>query len=164
MDVLAQSHYERSDHHPTGLVKQAYSAFVTGPDGRARKWHLTAYFTYADLPGIPTVDADPLLRSITVPQGVYRSSKARSRNSDASSPSSGASAMPSPPSSPGPGPSRPSSPLHHGHSARHGGVVLPSLHSAIASTPMGFGGHASRAVPRIAEDQRMIQMLNARPI
>ena len=134
---------------------------LTPSSPRPRKWHLTAYFTYADLPAIPTVDQDPLLSAIAVPAGVYRSGKARSRNSDASLSGSAASsspgALPSPPASPGV-PSRPASP------AARAGVVLPSLHSAIASTPVGYGGPHHRAVPRIAEDQRMIQMLNARPI
>ncbi|KAI1782504.1 hypothetical protein LXA43DRAFT_1143459 [Ganoderma leucocontextum] len=46
----AQSHYERSDHHPLGLVKQSYST-----------WVLTSVNanTYADLPNIATVDWDP---------------------------------------------------------------------------------------------------------
>ncbi|KAI0748624.1 Gti1/Pac2 family-domain-containing protein [Daedaleopsis nitida] len=157
----AQSHYERSDHHPMGLVKQAYSAWVsTSVNAKPRKWHLTAYFTYADLQNIPTVDKDPLLSSITVPQGVYRSGKARSRNSDAS-----LSALPSPPSSPAPGgSSRPSSPLQSSTRGRKDGVVLPSLHSAIAHTPMHFAGPHHRTNPRMAEDQRMIQMLNSQPI
>ncbi|KAI0707868.1 Gti1/Pac2 family-domain-containing protein [Earliella scabrosa] len=157
----AQSHYERSDHHPMGLVKQAYSAWVsTSANAKPRKWHLTAYFTYADLPNIPTVDKDPLLSKIQVPSGVYRSGKARSRNSDAS-----ISAAPSPPSSPAPaGASRPSSPLQSSTRGKKDGVVLPSLHSAIANTPMHFAGSHHRTNPRMAEDQRMIQMLNSRPI
>ncbi|RDX46851.1 hypothetical protein K466DRAFT_595398 [Polyporus arcularius HHB13444] len=157
----AQSHYERSDHHPMGLVKQAYSAWVfTSVNAKPRKWHLTAYFTYADLPSIPTVDRDPLLCTISVPTGVYKSGKARSRNSDASS------TMPSPPSSPAPlGPSsRPSSPLQSSTRGKKDGVVLPSLHSAIANTPLNFPGSHHRTNPRMAEDQRMIQMLNSRPI
>ncbi|KAI0672736.1 Gti1/Pac2 family-domain-containing protein [Trametes maxima] len=156
----AQSHYERSDHHPLGLVKQAYSAWVfTAVNARPRKWHLTAYFTYADLPNIPTVDQDPVLRTVTVPPGIYKSGKARSRNSDAST------GIPSPPSTPSPaGASRPSSPLHPSPRGKKDGVVLPSLQTAIAHTPIGFGSSHHRAVPRMAEDQRMIQMLNSRPI
>ncbi|KAH9928532.1 Gti1/Pac2 family-domain-containing protein [Epithele typhae] len=103
----AQSHYERSDHHPLGL------------------WHLTAYFTYADLPSIPTVDADPLLRAVVVPQGVYRSGKARTRTSDAA-------------------------PLARARRPQRPRPLYPTSHH--------------RAAPRIPEDQRMIQMLNARPI
>lgn len=62
----------------TGLVKQAYSAFVTSPDsGRRRKLHLTAYFTYADLPHLPNLDSEPIISSIPIPQGVYRSGKSR---------------------------------------------------------------------------------------
>lgn len=133
---------------------------LTSVNAKPRKWHLTAYFTYADLPNIPTVDKDPLLNTLSVPSGVYRSGKARSRNSDASAP-----ALPSPPSSPGPaGPSsRPSSPLQSSRGKKDG-VVLPSLHSAIASAPMNFAGSHHRTNPRMAEDQRMIQMLNSRPI
>ena len=98
----AQSHYERSDHHPTGLVKQAYSAWVMeSVNAKPRKWHLTAYFTYADLPSIPTTDQDPLLSRITVPPGIYKSGKARSRASDAMPPSPSPS-HPSRPSSPAP--------------------------------------------------------------
>ncbi|KAI0658797.1 Gti1/Pac2 family-domain-containing protein [Cubamyces menziesii] len=158
----AQSHYERSDHHPLGLVKQAYSAWVfMSANAKPRKWHLTAYFTYADLPSIPTVDQDPLLRTISVPPGVYKSGKARSRNSDASTPG-----LPSPPSTPSPSSSasRPSSPMQSSPRGKKDGVVLPSLQSAIAHTPMNFATSHHRASARIAEDQRMIQMLNSRPI
>ena len=126
---------------------------------------------------------DPLLRTVAVPAGVYRSGKARSRHADVAA-SPAPSALPTPTASPG-APSRAGSPLHlhngthaagstgvngahaHAHAHTHrSGVVLPSLHAAIASTPLGFelGGPHYRAVPRIAEDQRMIQMLNARPI
>ncbi|KIY43514.1 hypothetical protein FISHEDRAFT_8003, partial [Fistulina hepatica ATCC 64428] len=67
----AMSHRERSEQHP-GLVKQAYAAWVTtGPSQMRRRWHLTAYFTYADLPDLPTVDQDALLNKISVPRGVY---------------------------------------------------------------------------------------------
>ena len=145
-----------------GLVKQAYSAWVlTSVNAKPRKWHLTAYFTYADLPNLPTVDKDPLLCTISVPPGVYKSGKARSRNSDAST-----TTMPSPPSSPAPlgTHSRPSSPLQSSSRGKKDGVVLPSLHSAIVSTPMNFSGSHHRTNPRMAEDQRMIQMLNSRPI
>ncbi|KAI0071755.1 hypothetical protein K474DRAFT_1775962 [Panus rudis PR-1116 ss-1] len=156
----AQSHYERSDHHPSGLVKQAYSAWVLeSVNAKPRKWHLTAYFTYADLPSIPTVDQDPVLRRITVPPGVYKSGKARSRTSDASSSSS-----PSAPSSP-----RPSSPSAKYSTSNHGGqrehIVLPSLQSAIANTHVHRpSSHQQAPRARLAEDQRMIQMLNSRPI
>ncbi|KAH7104042.1 Gti1/Pac2 family-domain-containing protein [Auriculariales sp. MPI-PUGE-AT-0066] len=75
---------------PQGLVKQTYSAFVHGqgplrPDGspaKPRKLHLTAYLTYADVPNLPTIDLDPVLRVIAIPPGVYRSAKARSRQVD----------------------------------------------------------------------------------
>ncbi|KAI0820191.1 Gti1/Pac2 family-domain-containing protein [Trametes gibbosa] len=158
----AQSHYERSDHHPLGLVKQAYSAYVlTSASARPRKWHLTAYFTYADLPSIPTVDQDPLLRTVTVPPGIYKSGKARSRTSDASSPG-----IPSPPSTPSPSNigSRPSSPMQTSPRGKKDGVVLPSLQTAIAHTSMNYSNSHHLPLPRMAEDQRMIQMLNSRPI
>lgn len=147
----AQSHYERSDHHPTGLVKQAYSAWVQDTvSPKPRKWHLTAYFTYADLQSIPTTDRDPVLRTVSVPTGVYKSGKARSRTSEAADTHSH------------PSSSRPSSPAPRQSSST---VILPSLHSTITNTQLNHPvaqhrGHG----PRLAEDQRMIQMLNSRPI
>ena len=150
----AQSHYDRSDKHPLGLVKQAYSAWVIeSVSAKPRKWHLTAYFTYSDLPSIPTPDQDPLLRSITVPANVYRSGKARSRNSESASP-------------PSPSPGRPMTPASPPSRSRGDNVVLPSLHSAIAQSPMAAHAAAQHRQhsARLAEDQRMIQMLNSRPI
>ncbi|KAI0341649.1 hypothetical protein BDW22DRAFT_1429771 [Trametopsis cervina] len=157
----AQSHYDRSERQPLGLVKQAYSAWVVDPvNAKQRKWHLTAYFTYSDLPSIPTVDQDPLLRTLTVPAGIYRSGKARSRNSDSTSP-------PSFPSSP-PRPMTPDSRTPAGSSPgriRTDGIVLPSLQSAITNQPMNIHSTLHRQhSARYAEDQRMIQMLNSRPI
>lgn len=60
-----------------GLVKQTYSAIVTPGDGTRRKWHLTAYFTNADFPSLPTVADDPVLSNVVVPKGMYRSGKSR---------------------------------------------------------------------------------------
>ncbi|KAG8948861.1 hypothetical protein FRC04_009199 [Tulasnella sp. 424] len=59
-----------------GLVKQTYSAIVMG-DGSRRKWHMTAYFTNADYPHLPTIQDDLRLRGIKVPKGMYRSGKSR---------------------------------------------------------------------------------------
>ena len=60
------------------LVKQAYSAWVTDPKTNQRcKYHLTAYFTFDDLPHIATVESQSELRTIMIPQGVYRSGKSR---------------------------------------------------------------------------------------
>ncbi|PCH37770.1 hypothetical protein WOLCODRAFT_114140, partial [Wolfiporia cocos MD-104 SS10] len=151
----AQSHYERSDHHPMGLVKQAYSAWVlTSPNAKPRKWHLTAYFTYADLPNIPTIDQDPILRNLTVPQGVYRSGKSRSRNIDAT-PSLHSTPMPaSPPLAQNQAPcTRSQDP-----------VVLPPPYVGVGPTYRDEHGAPRTARPRLAEDERMIQMLNSRPI
>ena len=146
-----------------GLAKQAYSAWVVeSVNAKPRKWHLTAYFTYSDLPSIPTVDQDPLLRSLAVPPGIYRSGKARSRTSDAAPPASSSSSG-----------SRPMTPTstsstQSSSSARSRGdnIVLPSLQSAIVTSPINMhAGHYSRThAARMAEDQRMIQMLNSRPI
>lgn len=151
----AQSHYDRSDKHPLGLVKQAYSAWVIDSvNAKPRKWHLTAYFTYSDLPSIPTPDQDPLLRTLSVPAGIYRSGKARSRGSDATSSSSGSS------------PPRPMTPMSSAPSrTRTDNIVLPSLHSAISPSQMSTHSQQHRQhSARLAEDQRMIQMLNSRPI
>ena len=180
------SHFDRTAHRPPGLVKQAYSAWVmTTPGDRPRKWHLTAYFTYADLQELPTIDHDPALRTIMVPPGIYRSGKARSRNSDlvldgpstyasssASSPppmspyttgSSDADSSPSesprgPPGRPySPFPNRASSPMPRG---------LPPFGVATASNgmPNYTPGASHRDQKRFSEDQRMIQMLNSRHI
>ncbi|KAI0306415.1 Gti1/Pac2 family-domain-containing protein [Multifurca ochricompacta] len=121
----ALSHYDRSEHHPLGLVKQAYSAWVLeNLEAKPRKWHLTAYFTYADLHQIPTIDQDPVLRGVTVPAGIYRSGKARTRNSDAG-------LRASPPSSPPPyarGPTVPNVPNPaSGSRMADSSTELPSL-------------------------------------
>ncbi|KAF7295395.1 hypothetical protein MIND_01079100 [Mycena indigotica] len=74
----AVSHQERSANIHRGLVKQAYSAWVVvRPNTLPRKWHIVAYFIHQDLPLIPTVDQDICLRSIIVPNGLYRTGKAR---------------------------------------------------------------------------------------
>ncbi|KAH9950268.1 Gti1/Pac2 family-domain-containing protein [Amylocystis lapponica] len=157
----AQSHYDRSDHHPTGLVKQAYSAWVaTPPNGKPRKWHLTAYFTYADLPNIPTVDADPMLRTLSVPTGVYRSGKARSRIPESGS-------RGSPPQSLSPSPMTSMSSIAPESGARDA-ITLPSLHTTITGTQLvshdAQNLQRTPACSRSAEDQRMIRLLNSRPI
>ncbi|EED79312.1 predicted protein [Postia placenta Mad-698-R] len=141
----AQSHFDRSDHHPTGLVKQAYSAWVLpAPNARPRKWHLTAYFTYADLPNIPTVDRDPTLCSLSVPLGVYRSGKTRTRNPDTA-----LGVSPPPPSQASAGPS---------------GSAIRSGSGDRMLAPPQSDRNPRPAAPRAAEDERMIQMLNSRPI
>ncbi|KAK0239897.1 Gti1/Pac2 family-domain-containing protein [Armillaria nabsnona] len=87
-------HQDRSGGNHPGLIKQAYSAWVQlSPTGTPRKWHLTAYFTYADLPTIPTVDADAILRNIIVPPGIYQSGKAR-KGDDGTTETFGHSALP----------------------------------------------------------------------
>ncbi|TDL25025.1 hypothetical protein BD410DRAFT_801732 [Rickenella mellea] len=153
------SHFDRTAHRPPGLVKQAYSAWVLDPpNSRPRKWHLTAYFTYADLQSLPTIDNDPTLRSITVPAGVYRSGKARSRKDsdlDADTPrpyATSSSASSTPPRTPS-GTSKGSS------SSR----TLPPLLTAVAREG-ATSTHAISREQRFAEDQRMIQMLNSRHV
>ncbi|KAJ2933802.1 hypothetical protein H1R20_g3292, partial [Candolleomyces eurysporus] len=141
----ALSHQERSTNHHKGLVKQAYSAWVTpNPYARPQKWHLTAYFTYADLPHLPTIDQDGLLATIVLPEGVYKSGKARTReDEEASVPRT------SPTSSPPPS------------SAGLMGGRLPPL---VAVGPPGSFGQPRVQVARLPEDQRVIQMLNSRHI
>src|SRR5258708_345641 len=79
-----------------GLVKQTYSAIVTLPSSDVppgmtpiRKWHLTAYFEHDDLPSLLTIDTDQDLSNITVPSGVFRSGKSRTRQQPSSQESSG---------------------------------------------------------------------------
>ncbi|KAI0302203.1 Gti1/Pac2 family-domain-containing protein [Russula brevipes] len=158
----ALSHYDRSEHHPLGLVKQAYSAWVLeNPEAKPRKWHLTAYFTYADLRQIPTIDQDPVLRGVTVPVGIYRSGKARSRNSDAGM---GA----SPPSSPQPytrGAAGLSVPNQASASqTANSSTALPSLQMAVASQPFDRRAPRRGQDSRNAEDQRIIDMFNSRSL
>ncbi|KAF5315538.1 hypothetical protein D9611_004872 [Ephemerocybe angulata] len=147
----ALSHQERSTNHHKGLVKQAYSAWVMpNPYARPQKWHLTAYFTYADLPHLPTIDHDELLSRIEVPEGIYRSGKTRSREDDDLS---GPRSSPSLSSSPSP----PTSALLPGSRS------LPPLQAAIG--PHGTLLTQPRVqVGRLPEDQRVIQMLNSKHI
>ncbi|KAI0323234.1 hypothetical protein GY45DRAFT_1376474 [Cubamyces sp. BRFM 1775] len=166
----AQSHYERSDYHLSGLVKQAYSAKVLLPGGaKPRKWHLTAYFTYDDLPNIPTVDQDPLLQAVSVPPGVYTSSKARSRNSDRPR-----LALPTfAPMLPTPANTLSLlSPVQASPKSGSAGIALPSLRTVLEDVriecdmPIQSAKtwyHCPSAV-RMAEDRRLIQLLNSRPI
>lgn len=166
--------FDRSTHRPLGLVKQAYSAYVLTPgtNGRMRKWHLTAYFTYDDLQNLPSVDNDPILRTVTVPAGVYRSGKARSRNSDLGGDGSILAAEhpigtlpPTSPLVPVPqysvvAPATQGS-SQRGHSTHQ---VLPPLHTAVESVPNFSGSTSPQREARWAEDQRMIQMLNSRHV
>jgi hypothetical protein len=130
-------HQDRSGGQHTGLVKQAYSAWVmVSPTSRPRKWHLTAYFTYADLPSIPTVDQDPILSKIIVPAGIYRGGKTRS-GSDAQD--------------------------SYNQLEGHGSQMLPPLHSTVGAS-YSVGGYSPRPSPQHtnSEDRRIIQMLNSK--
>lgn len=148
----AISHQDRTAYHHSGLIKQAYSAWVTpfGPESRPQKWHITAYFTYNDLPHLPTVDHDLLLRKIIVPNGMYRSSHSRTRaDHDKGDDPSAA----------------------HGDRSLHGDTnphaTLPSL-AALAVCPHPPPSPARHPLPphgaRLPEDQRLIHMLNSRHI
>lgn len=139
----ALSHQERSTNHHKGLVKQAYSAWVTpNAYSRPQKWHLTAYFTYADLPHLPTGDQDELLATIALPEGVYKSGKARTREDDDRMSPTLSSSPPSPP-----------------NAASFVGSRLPPL---LAVGPHDRPGQPRVQVPRLPEDIRVIQMLNSR--
>ncbi|KAE9409436.1 hypothetical protein BT96DRAFT_806599 [Gymnopus androsaceus JB14] len=143
-------HQDRSGGTHSGLIKQAYSAWVVlSPNSKPRKWHLTAYFTYADLPSLPTIDRDPILSKITVPPGIYRGGgKSRSKGDGDDMELA---PLPSPPSSPSQG-SGAISP------------ALPSLHSTVGS----YALHPRSVYPqrggRMSEDYRVIHMLNSRHV
>ncbi|KAF8077729.1 Gti1/Pac2 family-domain-containing protein [Lyophyllum atratum] len=141
----ALSHQDRTTVQHPGLVKQAYSAWVS-PDPRMKpqKWHLTAYFTYSGLATLPTVDRDPLLRRIIVPSGIYRSGNARSR-SDEDVPTL-----------------RPTSSYNGRKENRV--PLLPSLQLTVPETHNGFRMSPHSSVGRLPEDDRVIQMLNSRLI
>lgn len=60
------------------LIKQTYSVFVETCRGR-RKWHLIAYFTQENLDYLRTVDDVPILASLSVPPGRYRTARTGNR-------------------------------------------------------------------------------------
>jgi Gti1/Pac2 family transcription factor len=138
----AVSHQDRATNHHPGLVKQAYSVWVmVSPNSRPEKWHLTAYFTYAELPHLPTIDRDPNLRTVIVPPGIYRSAKTRTRSDDGFS-------------------SRGGSPL----SSRPNSYSLPSISTLqVTPPPPGPPTHVSYGT-RLPEDERLIHMLNSRHV
>ncbi|KAJ3801478.1 Gti1/Pac2 family-domain-containing protein [Lentinula aff. detonsa] len=149
-------HQDRSGGTHPGLIKQAYSAWITlSPNSKPRKWHITAYFTYSDLPSIPTIDRDPILSKITVPSGIYHGGKSRSKSED-----DGVYNAHSPPSSPA-----------MQHSSVHGpasGILsspsLPSFHSTVG--PYALNPRTAYPQPgsRMSEDHRVIHMLNSRHV
>jgi len=145
-----------------GLVKQSYTAYVQSPYNRVRKWHLTAYRTDADVPNLPTIDDDPLLKAVVVPRSVFHSGKARSRQLDIQDTSSGLpfagasshgwrSTAAWPDSSPHPVPL-----LHHVNSAS---AVTPNAGQPEAPV---LADALQEQHDRLAEDQRIISMLLAR--
>lgn len=119
------------------------------PDARPQKWHITAYFTYADLPQLPTVDHDGLLRKIIVPHGIYRSSHSRITRGDHDK----------------------GDDYSHGDKSMRGDMgthtALPSIatlavnaHPPPSSPPRPPLPHGAR----LPEDQRLIHMLNSRHV
>ena len=144
----AVSHQDRTTIHHPGLVKQAYSVWVmVKPNTRPQKWHLTAYFTYAELPHLPTIDRDPNLRAVIVPPGIYRSAKTRSRTDDDELSGRGGSPVSSVPNSY-------LTPM----------LALPSL-STLQVTPPPAGPPAQMSYgTRLPEDERLIHMLNSRHV
>jgi len=165
----AVAHCDRSNH-PKGLVKQAYSARVLlSPTEKARKWHLTAYFSYEDLEHIPTVDQDEILRGVTVPPGIFHNGK----SSDASLRNSGmkrkgrshsldteTSSISS--SSPRPAYTTTNCRIMSNDLSPSGDQrpILPPLESTLVPGSACSSGHSTRS----AEDQRIIQLLNSRYI
>jgi len=134
------SHFPRSGGHPLGLVKQAYSAWISNPGStKRRKWHITAYFAQGDLTGLPTPGEDPSLRNVAIPSGVYRSGKARTRDPEPD------------------GDVYPHSVQQLGSSSHH----LNSYHYSSASSSSSASPYYDGRMP---EDQRVIQMLNSRHI
>jgi Gti1/Pac2 family transcription factor len=129
----AYLHQDRSGGQHPGLVKQAYSAWVTlAPNTPPRKWHLTAYFTYTDLPLIPTVDRDPTLCRIIVPGGIYRSGKMKSSSDD-----------------------------YYVDTRRGSQGSLPPMQLNDHYDPNGYAA-LRQSGGRSPEDQRVIRMLNSR--
>ena len=111
------------------------------PNTRPQKWHLTAYFTYAELPYLPTIDLDLNLRTIIVPPGIYRSGKTRSRTDDEVS-------------------GRGSSPAAY-EANPYGGQILAL--PPLQGTRPGFSTQTSHGT-RLPEDERLIHILNSRHV
>ncbi|KAF8891223.1 Gti1/Pac2 family-domain-containing protein [Infundibulicybe gibba] len=146
----ALSHQERTAHQHPGLVKQAYSAYVSlNPASKPQKWHLTAYFTYSELSSLPTIDRDPMLSKMIVPAGIYRSGKARSRSEEDEMAARYSMGPPSPGI-----PNYPNQRL----------PTLPSLQSTVGSHNGSMSQPRMLHGVRLPEDQRVIQMLNSRHI
>lgn len=144
-------HQDRSGGTHSGLIKQAYSSWVMlSPNSKPRKWHLTAYFTYVDLPSLPTIDRDSILSRIMVPPGIYRGGgKSRSKGDDDD--------MESPPSSP--------TALTRANSYTGAqSAVLPSLQSTVGSYAMHSRSVYPQPGGRMSEDYRVIHMLNSRHV
>ena len=144
----AVSHQDRTTNHHPGLVKQAYSVWVmVRPNTRPQKWHLTAYFTYAELPHLPTIDRDPNLRTVIVPPGIYRSAKTRTRTDDDELSERGDSPFSSVP-----------------NSSFTPALALPSLSTLQVTPPLtGLPARMSYGT-RLPEDERVIHMLNSRHV
>lgn len=58
--------------HRLPLIKQTYSVYVELSTGRRTKWHLIAYFTQNTRDQLRTIDDDPELVKIQVPEGAYK--------------------------------------------------------------------------------------------
>ena len=142
----AVSHQDRATNHHTGLVKQAYSVWVmVRPNTPPQKWHLTAYFTYAELPHLPTIDRDPNLRTVIVPPGIYRSAR-RSRTDDDELSRGGT----------------PVSSVSNPYVTPM--LALPSLSTLhVTPPPAGPPTHIPYGT-RLPEDERLIHMLNSRHV
>ncbi|RDB21402.1 cAMP-independent regulatory protein pac2 [Hypsizygus marmoreus] len=141
----AISHQDRTAVQHPGLVKQAYSAWVSpNPRSKPQKWHLTAYFTYAELSTLPTIDKEPLLQKIIVPPGIYRSGNARSRSDEEV-----------------PTVRRPGS---YTGLKENRMPLLPSLQSTIPEQHGGLMVQQRTMPARLPEDHRVIQMLNSKHI
>jgi hypothetical protein len=106
-----------------------------------QKWHITAYFTYAELPHLPTIDHDQNLRKIIVPSGIYRTGKTRSRSAEDDLPTGSGTKSGDP----------------HANS-------LPSLATIHSDLGAPFTPPPRPQGVRLPEDQRVIQMLNSRHI
>jgi len=153
-----------NETNPNALIKQTYSAFFPSRDGmRQIKWHMTAYFVYADLPRLPTCDTDPILRHLVVPPNFYRSGKARSRasgDSDRSTPTSPKPAQyqawpgGAPTLRPGLGPEM----------RRATTDAVPRAQTQSGLPTIKTGSNSPSSVSRGPEDQRVIHLLNSKTL
>ena len=125
---------------------------------------MTAYFVYADLLRLPTCETDPILRQIVVPPNFYRSGKARSRTSVSESSDRLSPVSPKPAQYQ----AWPTTRSTFAIDARRAADAVPRLEKHTGLPPIDTTVMSQHNRPlsanRGAEDQRLIHLLNSKPL